>query len=82
MAVCTGRAIMKKWVAGVLASCMILGIAGGFTFKNKVSGATPVLAQAPADFSLNTDAAQRYRKVQPKHWRAAMVKGFGHNAMR
>jgi hypothetical protein len=40
------------------------------------------LAEAPADFSLNTDAAQRYRKVQPKHWRAAMVKGFGHNAMR
>lgn len=73
---------MKKWAFVTAGFVLALGL--GFSFASQMPAASPspALAESADSFSLNTDAAQRYRKVQPKHWRAAMVKGFGHNAMR
>jgi hypothetical protein len=72
---------MRKWVIGIVASFLVLS---GLMFvgANKKAKADEVGSRVVMNDSLNTEAAQRYRKVQPKHWRAAMVKGFGHSAMR
>lgn len=72
---------MRKWVVGISASFLVLS---GLVFigGNKKAKADEVASPIVMNDSLNTEAAQRYRKVQPKHWRAAMVKGFGYSAMR
>ncbi|MCY2941726.1 MAG: hypothetical protein NTV50_08660 [Planctomycetota bacterium] len=72
---------MRKWVIGIVASFLVLS---GLMFvgANKKAEAEEVGSRVVMNDSLNTEAAQRYRKVQPKHWRAAMVKGFGYSAMR
>ena len=72
---------MRKWVIGIVASFLVLS---GLMFlgANKKAKADEVGSRVVMNDSLNTEAAQRYRKVQPKHWRAAMVKGFGYSAMR
>jgi len=72
---------MRKWVVGIITSFLLLG---GLMFVsgNKKTKADEVVSTVVTNDSLNTEAAQRYRKVQPKHWRAAMVKGFGYSAMR
>jgi hypothetical protein len=72
---------MQKWVIGIVASFLVLS---GLMFlgANKKAKANEVGSRTVMNDSLNTEAAQRYRKVQPKHWRAAMVKGFGYSAMR
>ncbi len=72
---------MQKWVIGIIASFLVLS---GLMFlgTNKKAKANEVGSRTVMNDSLNTEAAQRYRKVQPKHWRAAMVKGFGYSAMR
>lgn len=72
---------MRKWVIGIVASFLVLS---GLMFvgANKKAKADEVGSRVVINDSLNTEAAQRYRKVQPKHWRAAMVKGFGYSAMR
>jgi len=72
---------MRKWVIGIVASFLVLS---GLMFvgANKKAKADEVSPRVVMNDSLNTEAAQRYRKVQPKHWRAAMVKGFGYSAMR
>ncbi|MFM7096798.1 MAG: hypothetical protein ACKO16_05200 [Gemmataceae bacterium] len=72
---------MRKWAVGVVASFSLL--AGMIIISgNKKAKADEVSSPVATSLSLNTEAAQRYRKVQPKHWRAAMVKGFGYSAMR
>lgn len=73
---------MKKWALATAGFVVVLGVGFFLASQKKAAAASPALADSTTAFSLNTDAAQRYRKVQPKHWRAAMVKGFGHNAMR
>jgi hypothetical protein len=72
---------MRKWVIGIVASFLVLS---GLMFlgASKKAKADEVVSRVVMSDSLNTEAAQRYRKVQPKHWRAAMVKGFGYSAMR
>ena len=72
---------MRKWVIGIVASFLVLS---GLIFvgANKKAKADEVSPRVVMNDSLNTEAAQRYRKVQAKHWRAAMVKGFGYSAMR
>jgi hypothetical protein len=72
---------MRKWVIGIVASFLVLS---GLMFlgASKKAKADEVVSTVVMSDSLNTEAAQRYRKVQPKHWRAAMVKGFGYSAMR
>jgi hypothetical protein len=72
---------MRKWVIGIVASFLVLS---GLMFlgANKKAKADEVGSRVVMSDSLNSEAAQRYRKVQPKHWRAAMVKGFGYSAMR
>jgi hypothetical protein len=72
---------MRKWVIGIVAGFLVLS---GLMFvgANKKAKADEVGSRVVMSDSLNTEAAQRYRKVQPKHWRAAMVKGFGYSAMR
>ena len=72
---------MRKWVIGIVASFLVLS---GLIFvgANKKAKADEVGSRVVMNDSLNTEAAQRYRKVQPKHWRSAMVKGFGYSAMR
>lgn len=72
---------MRKWVVGIIASFLVLG-GVIFVSGNKKAKADEVASPIVLKASLNTEAAQRYRKVQPKHWRAAMVKGFGYSAMR
>ncbi|NBR04213.1 MAG: hypothetical protein EBT92_00400 [Planctomycetes bacterium] len=72
---------MQKWVVGIIASFLVLSglmIVNG----NKKAKADEVVSAVVVKDSLTTEAAQRYRKVQPKHWRAAMIKGFGYSAMR
>ena len=72
---------MRQWVVGIIASFLVLtGLV--FIGGNKKAKAEEVNSSVAMNDSLNTEAAQRYRKVQPKHWRAAMVKGFGYSAMR
>lgn len=72
---------MRKWAIGIIASFLVLtGLV--FISGNKKAKADELNPSVAMNDSLNTEAAQRYRKVQPKHWRAAMVKGFGYSAMR
>jgi hypothetical protein len=76
-----GSVAMRKWVIGIIASFLVLG-GVIFVSGNKKAKADEIVSMVVMNNSLNTEAAQRYRKVQPKHWRAAMVKGFGYSAMR
>ncbi len=72
---------MRKWIIGVSFSTLILG-AFAFPSMGKKVKADELVLVTNSNPSLNSEAAQRYIKVQPKHWRAAMVKGFGYSAMR